>query len=463
MSEGHAFRPIAELSALLASGDVTPVELVEAALSRIEAHNRRLGCFVTLCPEAALAQARAAERELRAGRGRGRLHGIPVAHKDVSLTRGVRTTAHSRTRLDYVPDHNATHVDRLAEAGMIMIGKTNTTEFACGALDLFGVHRNPWNPAYYAGGSSGGSSAALAAGLVPAATGSDTGGSIRVPASFCGIVGVKPTYGRVSRFGLIPLSWSMDHVGPMARTAEDAAWLLGAMAGHDPRDPLSARVPVPDFAAELGRDIDGLVIGMPRDHFFAGLEPSVDVAVRAALHHLERLGARVEPVALPHAADLAAAATVITMSEAFGAHAGNLRRRYREYGARTRRRIAAGGFYTTADYQAAMALRTLWTRELDAVLRRVDALATPTLPMTAFPVEAQLAGPPDTSWGTRHFNLSGHPALTVPCGFTEKGLPVGLQLAGRAFGEARLFRVAHAYERSTAWHLRRPEMAPVAS
>ena len=460
MDADLAFLPLTALSAIVGGGEISPVEIVETFLERIERHDRDLRCYITVCGETAIAAARQAERDIAGGRRRGPLHGLPIAHKDISLTKGVRTTAHSRTLLDFVPEYDATHVRRLADAGMILLGKTNTTEFACGALDVFGVHRNPWDPTRYAGGSSGGSASALAAGLAVAATGSDTGGSIRVPASFCGIVGVKPTFGRVSRYGVIPLSWSMDHVGPMGRTTADCALLLNAMAGHDPIDPASSPLPVPDFTKGIDLGIKELVLGVPRQHFFEGLDPQVDERVRAALRQLEALGAILEPVELPRARDVAAAQSLVVMVEAFGQHAGALRRHAASYGVRTRRRIASGAFYTTADYQAAEKIRTLWGRDLESALRRVAALVTPTLPFPAFPVEVQLSesGPPDTAWGTRHFNFSGHPALTLPCGMTTGGLPVGLQLAGRPFDEATLFRVAHAYEQATPWHTHRPSV-----
>jgi aspartyl-tRNA(Asn)/glutamyl-tRNA(Gln) amidotransferase subunit A len=458
-----AFLPLTALSRLVEKHEVSPVEIVSALLPRIERYNEDLRSFITICGDSALAAARAAERDIVHGRRLGPLHGLPVAHKDISVTKGVRTTAHSRTLLEFVPDHDATHVRRLSEAGMILLGKTNTTEFACGALDVFGPHRNPWDLSRYAGGSSGGSANALAAGLAVAATGSDTGGSIRVPASFCGIVGVKPTYGRVSRYGVIPLSWSMDTAGPMARTVADCAMLLGVMAGHDPLDPTSANVSVPDYGEGLTSGIRGLRLGIPQQHFFEGLDPEVDERVRTALRQFETLGASLEPVDLPRARDVAPAQAVLTMVEAFAEHASRLRRAASAYGLRTRRRIASGAFFTTADYDAAVQVRTLWRRELEAVLRHVDALVTPTVPLPAFTVEAQLAeaGPPDTGWLTRHFNFSGHPALTLPCGTTSAGLPVGLQLAGRPFDEATLFRIAHAYEQATPWHTWRPAMREV--
>jgi aspartyl-tRNA(Asn)/glutamyl-tRNA(Gln) amidotransferase subunit A len=454
-----AFFSVAEMSAALDRRQISPVEIVTALLGRIARHDGTLRTYITVCADEALSAARRAEREIARGRRRGPLHGIPVSHKDISWTKGVRTTAHSRTMRDFVPSEDATHVARLAEAGMILLGKTSTTEFANGGMDLFGYTPNPWNPTRYTGGSSAGSASALATGLAAAATGSDTGGSIRVPSSFCGIVGLKPTYGRVSRYGVIPLSWTLDNAGPMTRTVRDCALMLGAMAGHDPLDPASARVPVPDFTAGLGRGVRGLVLGVPAQHYFEGLEPDVERAVRAALRQLETLGARLEPVDLPRAGQLEPAYSVVIAAEAYAVHAARLRGQWALYGERSRRRIAAGAFYTAAEYQQALQIRRVWAQEVDAVLQRVDALVAPTLPYPAFTMETQRTGPPDSSWGTRQFNLSGHPALSIPCGFTTDGLPVGLQLAGRAFEEATLFRIAAAYERATAWYTRQPPIA----
>ncbi len=456
MTSELAFLSVTELADRLEQQELSPVELVEALLRRIERLNPKLNSYITICAESALEAAREAEQAIVAGRRRGPLHGIPVVHKDNLWTRGVRTTAHSKTLTDFVPDEDATAVARLAAHGMILLGKTNTTEFACGDMDLFGPSRNPWNLERYSGASSGGSANALAAGLAVAATGSDTGGSIRAPASICGVVGVKPTFGRVSRYGLIPLSWSMDNVGPLTRTVADAALLLRAMAGFDPHDPNSSTEPVPDYSAGLEPTLDGVRVGVSEQHFFEGLDPDVDRAAAAALAQLEELGAELRPVSLPSAGDLAARANVLVMAEAFGRHAEGLRARAADYGPKARRRIAAGAFYTAAEVEQATQLRTLWNRELARGMREVDVLVTPTLPFTAFTVEEQLAGAPDTSWATRHFNLSGHPALTQPCGFDRNGLPIGLQVAAKPFQEAAMFRVAHAYEQATEWHLRHP-------
>jgi aspartyl-tRNA(Asn)/glutamyl-tRNA(Gln) amidotransferase subunit A len=452
-----AFTPITTLAAHIRSRAVSPVELVMTLLNRIERLNPLLKSYITVCHESVLTAARAAEQEISAGHYRGPLHGIPVAHKDISLTKGVRTTAHSKTLLDFIPSTDATHVRKLEAAGMILLGKTNTTEFACGDMAEFGFTPNPWNLERFSGASSGGSASAIVAGLAVATTGTDTGGSIRAPAGFCGMVGVKPTFGRVSRNGVIPLSWTMDHAGPMTRTVKDAALMLSAMSGYDPLDPSSADEPVPDFSAALTPHLKGVVIGIPENYFFDDLTPAVAKAVNTALTKLSELGAELRAVRLPMAAALEPIGSLLVGAEAFSQHADRLRRHAPDYGPKARCRIAIGAFFTAAEYQQALQLRRLWISELEAVLQQVDALVTPTLPFTAFLVETQAKGPPDTSWGTRHFNLSGHPAMTVPCGFDQDGLPIGLQIAAKAFDEAMMFRVAHAYEQSTAWHLRRPE------
>ena len=291
------------------------------------------------------------------------------------------------------------------------------------------------------------------------ATGSDTGGSIRGPASFCGIVGLKPTYGRVSRHGVFPLSWSMDHIGPMTRTVADCAVLLGAMAGPDPSDPTASARPVPDYTAGIGAGVRGLIIGVPAQYFYDQIDPEVDRLVRAALARLEQLGARVEPIDLPRAADAAPAGGVVIASEAFGVHAPRMRRQWKDYGPRARRRIGAGAFFTAAEYQQAAQIRALWCQELSQALQRVDAIVTPTMPAPAFTLEVEAAGAPaDIGRFTIPFNVTGHPALSVPCGFAAGRLPVAMQLVGKAFDESTLFRIAYAYEQHTEWHTRRPAL-----
>lgn len=456
---GLAWWSAVDLAAAIASSRLSPVEVVDAYLDRLGAFDATLRSHATICRDAARVAAREAERAVRAGAHLGPLHGVPLSHKDNLLTRGVRTTCHSRTSFNRVPDEDATAVARLGAAGAILLGKTNTTEFACGDQLLQGDTPNPWDVALHSGASSAGSASAVAAGLTAAATGSDTGGSIRAPAALCGVVGVKPTYGRVSRHGLVPLAWSMDHVGPIARSVADAALLLRSMAGRDPRDPTSAAAPVPDYPGALTDRLDGVRVGVPLEHYFDGLEPDVDRAVKAALALLEELGARLVPLSLPSAGDLAAAGSLLSMWEAFTLHAASLRREGRAYGPKARAYIASGGFHAAAEVAHALQLRAAWAREVAAAFELVDVVATPTLPFTAVTRVAWIVQPPDTSWATRGFSLTGHPALTQPCGFDALGRPIGLQLAARHFDETTMLRVAHAYERAAGWHRRRPDEA----
>lgn len=460
MTEELAFTPVTELSDLIAARRLSPVELLQALLNRIDRYDGALSSYITVCREQALAEARLAETEIMRGERRGPLHGIPVAHKDNIWTAGIRTTAHSRALADFVPAQDATVIRRLRESGAILLGKANTAEFATGgAMDHFGFARNPWDPEAYCGASSSGSAVAIAAGLAVAATGSDTGGSIRYPSSVCGIVGMKATYGRVSRFGLIPLSHTMDHIAPMTRTVADAALMLTAMSGFDPLDPTTSHLPVPDFRAGIEAGIRGLKLGIPREHFYENLDPEVEGALKAALAHLESLGARLSPVDLPSAGRLSAAGTVLVSTESFALHRTALQQKMDLYGPRPRRSILAGAFFSAPDHLLAQQIREAWVREIGAVMAEVDALVTPTLGFAPFPIRTWFDGSRDTSCCTRHFNMSGLPALTLPCGFTRSGMPIGMQIVARAFDEGMMFRVAHAYEQTTGWHKRRPDLA----
>ena len=457
-----AYATIRELGARFRRRELSPVELVRAQLARIEALDPALSAFVTLTADQALADARAAEAALRRG-DPGPLTGVPVAYKDLYATRGVRTTAGSALLADWVPDHDATCVARLARAGVVMLGKLITHEFALGIQfpgHRFRPARNPWNPAHIPGGSSSGSGAALAAGLVAGSLGSDTGGSIRGPAAFCGIVGLKPTYGRTSRAGVVTLSWTLDHTGPMARTVEDTALLLQALAGHDPADPASSRAPVGDYVAALGQPIRGLKVGVPRDYFHDGLDPEVARAFEEALATLRGLGAVVEDVEIPHIWD-AWAFMAILLAEAFAYHERDLRERPDLYGEVLREKMLAGALVTASEYVQAQRLRARLTDAMAAVLRRVDVLATPTTPKPA-PTFAAVHDPgfPFARSNMAPFNMTGLPALALPCGFSASGLPLSLQLAGRPFDEVTVLRVGHAYEQATAWHRRRPPLTP---
>jgi len=460
MSAEVAYASIRELGAGYRARTFSPVEVTRALLARVEKLDGGLHAFVTLTPERALADARAAEEAL--GRGDARpLLGIPVAHKDIYLTRGIRTTGGSALLADWVPDEDATCVTRLQRAGAVMLGKLITHEFAFGIQfpgHRFPAAKNPWDLERMPGGSSSGSGAALAAGLAFGALGSDTGGSIRGPASFCGIAGLKPTYGRCSRAGVLTLSWTLDHTGPMARTVEDCAYLLEALAGYDPADPASSREPVGDYVTPLGRGVRGLRVGVPREFFFEGIDPEVEKACGQALAMLRQFGASVQDVQIP-STQSAAANTIILLAEAFAYHEQDLRTHPERFGEILRERMLAGGLITAAEYVQAQRLRARLRGEMADVLRTVDVLATPTSPKPA-PTFAVVYDP---EYGfprgnTSPFNLTGLPALAVPCGFSGAGLPLSIQIIGRPFDEATVLRVGHTYEQATGWHTRHPKI-----
>jgi aspartyl-tRNA(Asn)/glutamyl-tRNA(Gln) amidotransferase subunit A len=458
MADEIAYATIRELGERYRRRTLSPVEVTRHLLARIEKLDPALHAFVTVTADRALADARTAEQELRSGETRPLL-GIPVAHKDIYLTRGIRTTAGSALLADWIPDQDATCVRRWQEAGTILLGKLITHEFAFGIQfpgHRFPAARNPWNLDHIPGGSSSGTGAALAAGLVTGATGSDTGGSIRGPAAFCGLVGLKPTYGRVSRAGILTLSWTLDHAGPLARTVEDCAHLFQAMAGHDPADPASSPLPVDDYLGELGGDVRGVRIGVPRTYFFDGVDPEVERAFEAALATLRRLGAEVRDVDIP-SIHVVPSFMLIMLSEAFAYHERDIREHPELYGEVLRERLLGGALVTGAEYMQAQRLRARLCAEVADVMRTVDVLATPTAPKPATP----FAAAHDPSFGFPRsnmppFNMTGQPTLALPCGFSASGLPLSLQLAGRPFEEATVLQVGAAYERATDWHKRHP-------
>lgn len=465
--EELCYMPISRLAPLLRRRALSPVEVAQAYLERAGALQPLLNAYITLTPEEALRQARQAEAEMLAGGYRGPLHGVPLALKDLFATRGVRTTAGSPALGDWVPQEDAHLVGRLREAGAVFLGKLNMHEWAWGVTNRnphYGDCRNPWDPSRTPGGSSGGSGAAVAAGACAGSLGSDTGGSIRIPSAYCGIVGLKPTYGLCSRRGVVPLSWSVDHLGPMARTVEDAAILLQAIAGHDPQDPGSARVPVPNYRRGLRRGVKGLRLGVLADPYFRVMEPEVEGAFQQALRQLEALGAELEEVSLPLAEAGSAANSAIVWVEASALHQRRLAAHPHLYSQEVREALTAGLAIPATAYVKAQQVRRLVGEQLAGLLRRVDLLALPATPIAAHPLEQEevlLRGERVTVLraSTRYmglFNLTGLPALSVPCGFTPEGLPVGLQLVGRPFAEADLLRVAWAYEQATPWHRRRP-------
>jgi aspartyl-tRNA(Asn)/glutamyl-tRNA(Gln) amidotransferase subunit A len=469
-------------------GDTTPTAATEAYLARIERLDGQVGAYLTITREAALEAARAADARYRAGRPRGPLDGVPIALKDNLCTRGVRTTCGSRILESFVPPYDATVVERLAAAGTVLVGKTNMDEFAMGSStehSAFRVTRNPWDVGRVPGGSSGGSAAAVAADLAAAAFGSDTGGSVRQPAAFCGMVGLKPTYGRVSRYGLVAFASSLDQIGPVTKDVRDAALLLGGIAGVDRRDATSVGEPVPDYVAALAGDVKGLRLGVPREYFIEGMDPEVEGAVREAIRVLQSLGARPEDISLPTTDYGVAVYYILAPAEAssnlarydgvkYGLRVGGARdlvemssrTRAAGFGAEVKRRIMLGTYvlsagYYEAYYGRAQKVRTLVRRDFDAAFARADLVVAPTTPNVAFK-HGDKADPLAMYLNdvfTVPSSLAGLPAVSVRCGFSTAGLPIGLQLIGRPFDEARLLRAAHSYERATPWLARRPALS----
>lgn len=456
--------PIAQAANLIRRKKLSPVELTQACLERIGSLDARLRAFITVSREGALATAQQAASAIARGNHKGPLHGIPLALKDLFDTAGVRTTAGSKIMADRVPEEDAEATTRLKAAGAVILGKLNMHEFAYGATGAnphYGATLNPWDPTRISGGSSSGSGAAVAAGMALGALGTDTGGSVRIPAALCGITGLKPTYGRVSRRGVIPLSWALDHVGPMARTASDAALILKAIAGHDPGDERSSEEPVPDYAKMLEDPrLRGLRVGVPREYFFDDVDAEVLAAVRGAIFALGEIGAQVSEVSLPHIAEAPAAVNAIMLPEALAYHRRWLAERPEDYGDDVRRRLEMGLLYPAVSYIEAQRLRSLIVKKWrERVFDRVDLLAVPTTPVPAPALEeGDLQVTLTLVRFTSPFNLVGLPAVSVPCGFTSGGLPIGLQLVGRWFEEGTVLRAAHAYQHATDWHKRAPEL-----
>ena len=477
-------RSVAEIAAALNRREVSSEELTRHFLGRIARLDGQLNSFVTVTEEQALRQAREADRRRAAGEG-GPLTGVPMAHKDIFCTLGVRTSCGSRMLDPFVAPYDATVVERVAAAGMVMLGKTNMDEFAMGSsseTSFYGPVRNPWDPGRVPGGSSGGSAAAVAARLAPVATGTDTGGSIRQPAALTGLTGLKPTYGRVSRYGMVAFASSLDQGGPFARSAEDAAWLLSAMAGFDPRDSTSLDRPVDDYLAALDAPLEGLRVGLPKEYFGEGLDPRVGAVVEAAVRELEGLGARVREVSLPNSSlavpvyyVVAPAECSSNLSRFDGVRYGHRcaepkgledlykRSRSEGFGAEVKRRIMIGTYALSAGYYDAYYLKAQQVRRLIAddfrrAFAEVDVLVGPTSPSTAFRLGEKTSDPVQMYLSdiyTIAVNLAGLPAIALPAGLVD-GLPVGLQVIGDYFSEARLLNVGHRYQQLTDWHQRVP-------
>ncbi len=462
-----SFLTIAELGRAYDRGETSPVAATKALLDRIEKHDGALHSFIRVTPEAALADAERAEREIASGVRRGRLHGIPYALKDIIETAGIPTTGHSKIRQDFVPKEDAEVARRLKSAGAVLLGKLATWEFSHGgpSFDLpWPPARNPWNPDYLPGGSSSGAGAAVAAGFVPFAIGTDTGGSVRGPAAFCGLAGLKPSYGRVSRRGVFSNTFTMDHCGPLSRSAEDVAAVMGVIAGYDPDDPSTEDVPVPDYAAELGGGIRGLRIGLVEGwHQSPGAHPELAGAIDAALRVLEGLGARIEPVKLSGLREYTDCKSIISAVEHFAIHAEEFRTRPQDFGRIFRNRVLPGAIIRGEDYVQALRWRTVLAREQAAALKRVDAFVTAGALGIADRANPEAAAADRFAFGlsiTQPFSISGVPALTIPCSFTRaEELPLSLQIAAGPMQDATVLRIAHAYQQATDWHRRHPVLA----
>ncbi len=478
---------LCDLQKKFTAGEVTAAEIVRAYVRRIGQVDSKVKAYVTQVTDSAMAQAVALDNKLKGWRKTKPLTGMPLAIKDNICTDGVPTTCSSRMLQHFVPPYDATVIAKMREQDFILMGKTNLDEFAMGSStehSAFGPSRNPWNLQYVPGGSSGGAAAAVAADECAAALASDTGGSIRQPAAFCGVVGLKPTYGRVSRYGLVAFASSLDQIGPITKDVSDAALLLGAIAGHDPMDSTSADLPVPDYSRALRKkDLKKLSVGVPVEFFAEGLDPEVEQAVRAAIEELKNLGATVKEVHLPRTDAAVAVYYVIATAEAssnlarydgvkFGLRAKEtkdlldlyMKTRQEGFGPEVKRRIMLGTYalssgYYDAYYGKAQAVRTLVCQDFRDAFHNVDLIVTPVTPTAAFKLGEKSEDPLQMYLSdiyTISVNLAGLPAISVPCGFTKAGLPIGLQLIGRAFEEETLLRAAHAYEQSTQWHLKKP-------
>jgi aspartyl-tRNA(Asn)/glutamyl-tRNA(Gln) amidotransferase subunit A len=455
----NSLMTISDLSQRIRRREVSPVEVTRECLRRTEELNPCFNAFITVMAESALAEARAAEEEISQGKWRGPLHGIPIALKDLIDTAGVRTTSASALHKDRVPTEDAELVRKLRAAGAVIVGKNNLHEFAYGGSSLigyFGDVHNPWDVKRIAGGSSGGSAASVPARMACAAIGTDTAGSIREPASLCGCVGIKPTYGRVSSRGVIPLSMSLDQVGPLASCVEDAAIMLQAIAGYDPGDTASVKVSVTDYVSILQDGVKGLRVGVPRTYFFDDLDPEVATAMEHALTGIATLGAHIKEVRLEVTTD-----RTLQAAESYAYHAEDVAKHPELYQAETVRRIRSGEKVTAAEYMQKRRELEVARRNIRDVFAEVDLLVTPTTPLPAPTIcelraNAEALRPAELRLlrNTRPFNVWGLPAISLPCGFTQGGLPIGLQIAGPHWREDLVLRLAYAYEKATAWHKR---------
>jgi aspartyl-tRNA(Asn)/glutamyl-tRNA(Gln) amidotransferase subunit A len=462
------FLPATELSTLIKSREVSPVQATEAYLDRIGQIDSKLNSYITVCRDEALAEARQAEQEINAGNYRGPMHGLPVAVKDQFYTKGIRTTGGSSILKDLIPNEDATVVANLKAAGSVLLGKLNMSEYAMGDAFYhpYGTPHNPWDLSRNPGTSSSGSGAATAAFLCATSLGEDTGGSIRGPASFCGLVGIRPSWGRVSRYGVLGASWSMDTVGPISRTTADCAMTLGAIAGYDPKDPSTWDVPVPDYLSMLTGEIRGLKVGVIQERVDTdAVDPEVRDNVVGAIAVLGELGATIQEVSIPLIVHSAAISNTIILTDAAGVHRQGIDEHLGEYDHNIQIRLLTGSVIPAQAHQKAIRLRQVLRQQILDALEKVDVLVMPTssIPASPIPTKAGIDSKQQVLDGlagrrsfTAPFNVANTPALSINCGFTSQELPVGLQIAGKPFDEGTLFRVAYAYEQATEWHTRRP-------
>lgn len=461
------FLTISQLADIIQRRELSPVDVTQALLDRIEDLNPKLNAYILVLKDAALQMAAEAERSIVQGNYFGPLHGVPISLKDIVVTNGVRTTCGSKVLRNYIPDYDATIVERLRASGAIIVGKTNLHEFALGTTTVnphYGATRNPWDTERISGGSSGGSAAALAASLCFGSIGTDTGGSIRIPSAFCGTVGLKPTFGRVSRFGVIPLSWSLDHVGPMAKTVKDTALMLQVISGWDVRDPTSRRVPVPNYSDVLDGDVRGLKVGIAEELFLDNVSEPVKQASDEALKAIQNLGVHFEEIRLPNLKYVPAIYNNILLPEAASYHERYMKTNASDYSDRVRSRLQLGKLIPATDYLKAQRARRRLQEDFKKAFEKVDLMLGPTVPIAANKigeVDIDIHSVKKSLRSvhlhlTRPFNLTGLPALSMPCGFTADGLPIGLQIVGNSFDESTLLRLAYAYEQATPWHTRRP-------
>lgn len=462
------FLTISELSNLIKKKEVSPVEVMNCFLERINRLDSKINAYITLLESESIKNSQKAEKTILSGNYFSPLHGIPIAVKDLLMTRGIRTTAGSKILSDFIPKEDSTAIKRLKQAGAIIIGKTNLDEFAYSLTTenpYYGTTKNPWDIERISGGSSGGSAAAVAASLCAGSIGTDTGCSIRQPASLCGIVGLKPTYGRVSRFGVIPVAWSLDHVGPIVKCVEDSAIILNAIAGRDIKDHSSSHIPVPDYTKTLKKEIKELKLGIPKEYFLENIDHEVHEHIIIAIRVLQDLGASTTEVSFPYISYAPALTWIIVRAEAYSYHESLYGRRAEEYGPYVRENLDVGPFISANHYLKAQRIRNLLQEELLEVLKKVDVIVTPTTPTPAPKIGQQILqiGQEEVKIGVLNrlnnpFNLSGIPAISIPCGFTSSGLPIGLQIAGRPFDEETVLRVAWNYEANSSWHKMRPQV-----